>query len=441
MGKVLEVAIILGFFCTLLGRDGAARLGLFDPIVSIVVALCLLLLLLYKRVNLGIVLAATAVFLGLLALDWTEIPIVIYQTSEDPLTISVTLATFAIMLLSQLYKETGVINSLSESVSRLVNNPKIVLSVLPAIIGFLPVSGGALMSAPLVDMEGDKLKLNSERKAYLNLWFRHTIFPVYPISQPLIVTAALTGVIVPLIIVRQIPVVIVMILVGYLIGYRKVKSGKNYGDVSNGEKKKGDVKAFLFSFSPILVTIVVAIVLESIGLGFAQQGFDVLIATFVGLTILIAISGMHSKVFLRPFKSPGIYGVALAAYAAFLLRNMMVASGLTSAFANIASNGNVNLILLLTAMPAALGLLTASPQGGVAVSVSILAAITPFSPAVAALIYISAYLGYTVAPTHLCFKFTADYFKCPLTRVYRYILPSFIVTFATAILVYLLVPL
>jgi hypothetical protein len=53
VGKVLEVAIILGFFCTLFGRDGAARLGLFDPIVSIVVALCLLLLLLYKRVNLG----------------------------------------------------------------------------------------------------------------------------------------------------------------------------------------------------------------------------------------------------------------------------------------------------------------------------------------------------------------------------------------------------
>jgi hypothetical protein len=55
---------------------------------------------------------------------------------------------------------------------------------------------------------------------------------------------------------------------------------------------------------------------------------------------------------------------------------------------------------------------------------------------VAALIYISAYLGYTVAPTHLCFAFTADYFKCSMGKIYRYVAPSFIAAFAAALLVY-----
>lgn len=414
-------------------------MGLISPLVSIVMMLCLLVLLLIKRVNLGIVLSVSALFLGFLALDLGGIWYVIVKTTLDPLTVSVTLATFAIMLLSQLYKETGVISKLSESVSRLVNRPKVVLSVLPAIIGFLPVSGGALMSAPLVDLEAEKLKLKNDRKAYLNLWFRHTIFPVYPISQPLIVTAALTGVVVPLIIVRQIPVVVVMVVVGYLIGYRNVRAANDF--VGKGEGRNGHARAFLYSFSPILVTIAVAIVLESVGFGFAAQGFDVLVATFVGLILLILISGMHWKVFWTPFRSWGIYGVTLAAYAAFLLRNMMVESGITSAFAGLVSGGGVSLLVLLTALPAVLGLLTASPQGGVALSVAVLSSVTSFSPAVAALIYISAYLGYTVAPTHLCFKFTADYFGCPLTKMYKYVLPSFVVTFATAILVYLFFPL
>lgn len=140
----------------------------------------------------------------------------------DQLTVSIVLGTFGIMLLSQLYKETKLINRMSESLSRIINNPKIVIGVLPAVLGLLPVAGGALMSAPLVDSEAEKLELKPERKAYLNLWFRHTIFPVYPISQFLIITAALTGMTVTSLVLRQIPVVVVMVLVGYVIGFWKL---------------------------------------------------------------------------------------------------------------------------------------------------------------------------------------------------------------------------
>jgi hypothetical protein len=53
-----------------------------------------------------------------------------------------------------------------------------------------------------------------------------------------------------------------------------------------------------------------------------------------------------------------------------------------------------------------------------------------------ALLFISAYLGYLIVPSHLCLAFTVDYFKCSLSRVYRYILPSFLVTFIAALAVY-----
>jgi hypothetical protein len=419
-------------------------LGFVDPAVAIVTALCFLVVLLYKRVNLGIVLTATALFLAFLSLDWAEIPATVYRTTDPSnfdgrLTISVVVATFAIMLLSQLYKETGMINRLSQSVGKIINNPKIVLSVLPAVIGFLPVSGGALMSAPLVDIEAEKLKLKPSRKAYINLWFRHTIFPVYPISQPLIVAAGLTGVAVPFIVVRQIPVVLVMVVVGFIIGFWKISSMKNADTPKMGERGKSNIADFAFAFSPILATIIVAVVLGLAGLGLSQQGFDVMIATFVGLIVLIAISKLSFNVFSRPFKSWGIYGIVLAAYGAFLLRNVMNAAGISAIFSPLVANGNIDVLLLLTVVPAALGLLTGSPQGGVALGVSILSGIlAPFTAKTAALIYISAYLGYTIAPTHLCFTFTADYFKCTLTKVYKFVIPSFLLTYLMAIAVYFL---
>jgi len=413
-------------------------LGFFDPLLAVIAAIAFLIILIYKRVNLGIALNATALFLALLAVDLAKIPVVIYETTVDLPTVSVVLATFCIMLLSQLYKETGIIDRLSESIGRLINNPKAVLMVLPAVIGLLPVAGGALMSAPLVEKEAEKLQMKSDRKAYVNLWFRHTIFPVYPLSPVIITTTLLTGVSIPLIIMRQIPVAIVMAVVGYVIGFRNtVLSGKK--EQSADQSRNRNLRDFLVSFSPILTTIAVAIAL-SLGGVKLLNGFDVVVAIIIGLIIMIAVTRLRFKVFTKPFKTWGIYGITFAAYGAFLLRNVMINVGISNVFSSFMTNGSMDLVLFLAVAPAVLGLLTGSPAGGVAVSISILSGLLtmPFAPKVAALIYISSYLGYMIAPTHLCFTFTADYFKCSLGRMYRYVLPSFLVTFPIAILVYFL---
>ena len=422
-------------------KKEARDLGLFDPTIAIAASLCLLVILLYKRLNLGIVLNVTALFLAVLALDLDRIPRVVYatidpMTFDGRLTISVVLATFAVMLLSQLYKETGMINKLSESIGNMINNPKTVLCVLPAVIGLLPVAGGALMSAPLVDTEAEKLELKPDRKAYINLWFRHTIFPVYPISQPLIVAAAIMGTAVPILILRQIPVVAVMVATGYIIGFWKVSRMKGKQEPSTTKDRSSNLKQFFTTFSPILVTIAVAVTLGTVSGDLSKQGFDVLSATIIGLVVLILISKLRLQVFAKPFKSWSIYGITFAAYGAFLLRGVMVNAGISQIFQSFISNGNIDVVILLTVVPAMLGLLTGSPQGGVAIGASILAGILTFSPKIAALVYISAYLGYTVAPTHLCFTFTAQYFKCSLGRLYKYIIPSFIATFAMALIVY-----
>lgn len=415
-------------------------MGFADPLIAIVASICFLVVLLYRRINLGIALNVAALFLALLALDWPTIPALVYETSVDLLTVSVVLATFGIMLLSQLYKETGIINRLSESISRLINNPKIVVSLLPAVIGLLPVGGGALMSAPLVDTEAEKLKLSPSKKAYVNFWFRHTIFPVYPLGPVIITTAVLTGVSIPLLILRQIPVAIVMVVAGFAFGFWKVSRMKDEEGLLAEKSRSADFKDFLISFSPILTTIIISIALGLLRLDKPLLGFDVVLSIFVGLIVMVIISKLKFKVFKKPFKTWGIYGITLAAYGAFLLRNVMVKAGISGVFSSFVTNGSIDLVLFLAVVPAVLGLLTGSPAGGVAVSVSILSGVMalPFAPKVAALVYISAYLGYTIAPTHLCFTFTAEYFKCPLGKVYRYVIPSFLLAFPTALLVYFL---
>ena len=380
----------------------------------------------YKRVNLGITLNAAALLLALLALDLSEIGNVIYKTTTDQLTISLVVATFGIMLLSLLYKETKVIDILSESLSKIVKNSKLIVSMLPAVMGLLPVGGGALMSAPLVEAETEKLGLKEDKKTYVNLWFRHTIFPVYPVSQVLILAALLTGLTLTSLILRQIPVVISMVAVGYLVGLRKTPKTKEKENVKTN--RGSELKRFSITFSPILATIITVIIFS----------IDVSIAVFIGIAVLLLIAKPNPKTFIKPFKNWTIWGITLAAYGAFLLRNMAEAIGISQIFGSFVTNGNIDALLLLTIIPAFLGAMTGSPSGGIAISVSILTGIVSFTPKSASLLYISSYLGYVVAPTHLCLVLTAEYFKCSLGKLYKYLIPSLIVSFGTGILVYLL---
>jgi hypothetical protein len=104
----------------------------------------------------------------------------------------------------------------------------------------------------------------------------------------------------------------------------------------------------------------------------------------------------------------------------------------------LVASGSVDTVLFLTIVPAVLGVLTASALGGVSISLPILGGLIALNSRTASLIYMSAYLGYVISPTHLCFAFTAEYFKCPFGKAYKYVVPSFIATFAATLLVYFL---
>jgi integral membrane protein (TIGR00529 family) len=405
-------------------------LALLSPMIALGISLVVLAVMLYKRVAIGVALTTAALLLSLLSLDLLneaathDVLRVILDTTRDPVTISLVAVIVGIMLLSLLYRETRFLDKLSQSFSGLVGNPRLTVSTLPAIIGLLPVPGGALMSAPLLEGEAEKLGWTSETKTYVNVWFRHVIFPIYPMSQVLILTAALTGASITSIILRQIPVVIAMVIIGYFVALRTPP-------LQTGEKREktrtySNLKNFLIAFSPITLMIFVVVVFN----------IDVAVAAFIGILFLLLITRPSSKVLWRSVSNKGVYSIALAAYGAMLLRNATMASGASDVLGQILATGNVHSAILLSTVPAALSFMIGSPSGGIAVSVPIVAGTLSFSAGEAGLLYICAYLGYLAAPTHLCLVLTADYFKCRLNRLYRLLVPSVAIAFAVSFIIY-----
>jgi integral membrane protein (TIGR00529 family) len=404
------------------------QVSLFNPLLVFAVSIALFVVLMYRRVGLGVSLTVAAFLMSLLSLGISGTATVLSETCLDQTTLTLVFASFFIILLSILYRETGLVNVLTRSLGGFIKNSKLTVSLLPAVIGLLPVAGAALMSAPMVEAEADKLGLDKSKKTYINIWFRHAILPIYPISQFLILTVALTGTSIDSLIARQAPIVAVMIIVGYFIGLRKIRNIKN-ADSETKSNPKANLKGLAYSFSPIIITIILT----------AALNVNIAISTLVGAITLLAITRTKVTALQKVLKNRALWEVTLAAFAALLLRNVTLASGASQILGSALANTNLREIIVLSAVPAVIGFLLGSPSGAMALSVPILAETVTFIPKNVSLIYISAYLGYLGAPTHLCLVFTAQYFRTSISKSYKYLIPSIIVSIIAALITYLLV--
>ena len=98
-------------------------------------------------------------------------------------TISLVLIVGLIMVMSQIMEESGHMERLVKSFARLSKDARKVGAVMSALIGLLPMPGGALFSAPIVETSLSNHTIKGEQKTALNYWFRHIWeywWPLYP---------------------------------------------------------------------------------------------------------------------------------------------------------------------------------------------------------------------------------------------------------------------
>ncbi|MEA3342193.1 MAG: DUF401 family protein, partial [Chloroflexota bacterium] len=173
------------------------------PLLKLIVVFAAIVLLLSRKWNLGLALLLASVAVGLLfAHPLPEIGRDILLTTVDLLTLRLTLVVVLIMVLAELLRQnekgsqatrTAGLTGMTESLQELISDGRIVIAALPALIGLLPMIGGAIFSAPLVDEVGDRLGANGERKTFVNYWFRHIWEPVFPLYPSMLLAAELLG--------------------------------------------------------------------------------------------------------------------------------------------------------------------------------------------------------------------------------------------------------
>ena len=102
------------------------------------------------------------------------------------------LLIFLMITMSNQIKENNIMGFMTEGLKGRFSGKTLLVSVA-ALIGLIPMPGGALFSAPLVDACDTAHKLDSDTKTRINYWFRHMWEYWFPLYAGVIMALQITG--------------------------------------------------------------------------------------------------------------------------------------------------------------------------------------------------------------------------------------------------------
>ena len=414
-------------------------------LIGVVVAFIVIIFLIRKRINFGLSILLGALILGVFSLETiapVDIPKAFIQASLYSFeqqafftqTIELALLLLFIYILAKIMQETGAIVTLINSLRSFFSKGG-TLGVIPAVYGLMPVPGGALFSAPLIDEEGKKYNLNKNQKNFLNVWFRHIWFPIFPISSAMILITSenFSNFDIYHLVAVNIPAFIASILIGIFYLKKFIK-----GTMAKQENTNKDKHGLIYLLPPVLPLVVYSI-LQFFGV-IQIRGFLIGIICSIILMYFLTDSDLSNYVTL--IKKSISWRLPLAIFGIMIFREMFEITGANIRIADIINTLPIPPLIIVLMIPLLLGILTGYNLGAIALSYFL---VQPFFPSmgidligITSLIYISSLGGYLISPIHLCNVLSSDYLKTDTTRMYQTYIPAvFLLILIQTVFVYI----
>lgn len=288
-------------------------------------------------------------------------------------------------------------------------NPRMTMATLPAIIGLLPMPGGAHFSAPMVEKSAEGTGLNNHDMALINYWYRHVWEYSWPLYPGVYLGAQLMHVDTRVVALWQAPLCLAAIVGGWLFVRRAAKPA-----TENGGSRRRAAGDALIALSPFLLIFVLHLVagldlLISVGAGLVYTCLWVLAARRIGV-------GLLGKTL---FANWGVLDMMLMGYGAAIFGSMMVESGAIAGISSLFQKMNLPVLALAVALPMAVGFFAGMTIVFVMTTFPILLAYPGVAEAplgVMILAFASGYCGTLMSPVHSCLVMSVRYFKSDVMK-------------------------
>ncbi|MBI9078045.1 MAG: DUF401 family protein [Desulfatibacillum sp.] len=386
------------------------------------------MVLIYRKVSLGTSLVAGAIALGLWSrmMPW-EIIVSFAHTMVLPKTILLATVVSLILILSHLMETTGQMKRLVSSFEGISTNVRINLTVFPALIGLLPMPGGAVFSAPMVDAMSKEHDITQADKALINYWFRHIWEYCWPLYPGVILALSLSGISLGTFFLAMGPMTLLAVGAGYLIILSPLKL------VRQPKLGKGDWLNLINEMSPILIVVIGAGILGKAASMAAERGIIPhlpmempLIASLVsGVLWIVVRHRLNLSAIAQLFKKPALWSMVYLTVGVMLFAGILESSHSVEQISQGLADGHVPVAVVAIVLPMIVGALTGICMAFVGATFPILYALLDASGlnhqivAYTILAYCSGYAGLLASPIHACLALTQTYFCADMPSIYR----------------------
>lgn len=396
--------------------NGAKVLVWFGLIISLVAILII------ARKHLPLALFCGAIILGLFTLRPLALGTTIINTFTDISVILLALAMGIIPMIGGTMKESGQMDDL-------VNNLRIgrkgLMALSPAIMGLLPMPGGALLSAPILEKGG--IGVPDNLKVAINDWFRHLFVLIYPLSSALIASAKITELNLYTAMLSLLPTCVFAGLLGWLFFIRKVKGTIQYDSGFS-------LKKLLLPFGIILVAPVIDFSLKKIFcLPVAEIATVLGVSTAFVLSLSLSVVPLDLKSIARKMRPWNFFLIILGM---FIFLNVFKASNAADLIASIP--------LPRTTLCVIAGFILGLATGRVLLPASIIFPVymttMSVTPVTFAVIYTSIFFGYMISPVHPCVGVSLEYFHVSMKDFTKLMLIPTTIVFVVMVILSFVTP-
>ncbi|HDI59370.1 MAG TPA: DUF401 family protein [Desulfobacteraceae bacterium] len=383
--------------------------------------------------SLGSAFLGGAFVLGLVfALPPGAIAVAALRALADLKTLSLTVVVSLILVLSQSLEASGQMARLLDRFKGLVARQRLNIVLFPALIGLLPMPGGAIFSAPMVRNIGAEARLGGAQMSFINYWFRHLWEYWWPLYPGVLLTTNLAAIDLWTFVGALFPMTLVAAAAGYLPLRRMMPAGR----LGPGGRPVGGARVGLFfrELTPVLIAIIPGILLGSL-LEAVLPGPAAAVSKELGLiAALCAAIGwvwrtnrmpgvQRRRIVLRREMLAMVYMVA----AILVFKGVLLDSHAVDAVSDELMRWQIPLVAIAVTLPLIVGLVAgitiAFVGSAFPIIISLVAAYDAGGQTLAYLILAmtGGFVGVLLSPLHLCLVLSNQYFKADPVSVYRHL--------------------
>ncbi len=388
------------------------------------------------RLGVAVSILAGSLLAGLLfsipPIDWLKIAVL---AVGDPQLIMLALIVALIMILSRITESTGQNQRLMQELSALLKWPRFRLAFFPALIGLLPMPGGAVFSAPMVNSAAAGQNISPIQKILINYWFRHVWELVWPLYPGLILAAHLSGIPLITLLAFTWPGVAVCLIAGWFFYLRSLKTSP-----AQSTEEPFRTRQAVYYALPLITAIAGSLGLEAL-LWFIDTGPNPSTGLLMGLLLAIIIAAAQNKITpARAFslvREKHLWQMIFVILSIFVFKAILDQGGIISQISGVVA-GQGALTVASTVLPLLVGLISGITIAFVGSTFPLIIGISEqlgmqSNTAYVVLGLFSGLAGVMVSPIHICFILTCQFFKTNAAAVWPRLIPPCLILFGAGL--------